>query len=156
MSTIGVVSILLLSLLAIIAVACGDDTSPVQEPLLEPQEAEETASILPAEDEIGLGLNDNDSEVQLHKGQPFVVTLDSNPTTGFSWGVGAIDGKIVRQVGQPIYIEPESQSLGAGGSETLRFVAAETGETDLQLTYRPPWEEGVKPARLFQLRIVVR
>ena len=225
MSKMGVVSILLLSLLAILAVACGDD----------PQEAEETGSIegtvrhasgepaqavvltiisgsaqfpeiaplsnaegfysfpgipagtfevavdddqggkvvvqsvevkageasavdfiLPSADEIELGLDDNDGEVQLHKGQTFVVTLDSNPTTGFSWGVGAIDERIVRQVGRPIFIEPESQSLGAGGSETLRFVAAETGETDLQLSYRRPWEEGVKPAKVFQLRIVVR
>jgi inhibitor of cysteine peptidase len=121
-------------------------------------EATAVEFILPSEDESELGMDDNGSEVELHKGQTFVVTLDSNPTTGFSWGVGTIDEEVVQQVGQPIF-EAESQLgevVGAGGSETLRFLAAGTGESDLQLTYRRPWEEAVKPEQVFEISIVVR
>jgi len=40
------------------------------------------------------------SNVQLHTGDKFVVTLDGNPTTGYKWEVASSDAAILKQVGE--------------------------------------------------------
>jgi inhibitor of cysteine peptidase len=43
--------------------------------------------------------------------------------------------------------------LGAPGIQTLRFQAAQVGQTRLRLVYRRPWEEDVPPAEEFSLSV---
>ena len=105
-----------------------------------------------------LGAKDNGAQVQLASGQVLEVTLESNPTTGYSWEVSEVDGAVLSQVGEAEFRETPSedeQMVGVGGTETLRFSSA-AGETTLTLVYHRPWEEDVEPLETFTVEVVVR
>jgi len=106
--------------------------------------------------EVKVGIDDNGREVQLKKGQTLIVTLEANPTTGYSWEVAEpLDEQVLRQVGEPEF-KAESEALGAGGVQTLRFKAVKAGRTILKLVYHRPWEKGVEPLDTYSLQVVVR
>lgn len=109
--------------------------------------------------EILLGAEDNGRQVALVPGQMLVIALASNPTTGYSWELAEGDAAVVQQVGEVEFSPsaPEGeQVVGAGGTETFRFGAADQGQTTLTLVYHRPWEEGVAPLETFSVDIVVR
>jgi inhibitor of cysteine peptidase len=85
------------------------------------------------------------------------VTLESNPTTGYSWQVMEIDNAILVQEGDPEYKQASGTSglVGAGGTETFRFKAVGTGETTLSLGYARPWES-VPPIQSFTIQVSVQ
>jgi len=62
----------------------------------------------PSLKEIDVGMSDNGSQVQLEVGQILVVTLESNPTTGFQWAVAELDEGILKQTGEAEFV-PESE-----------------------------------------------
>jgi inhibitor of cysteine peptidase len=109
--------------------------------------------------EIQVGAQDNGSRIEVEKGQTLVVTLDSNPTTGYSWEVVEGQGTILQQQGEAQF-QPsnagDQQLVGAGGAETFRFEAAGAGEVTLKLIYHRPWEKGVEPLETFSVQVVVR
>jgi inhibitor of cysteine peptidase len=110
-----------------------------------------------ATDAVELDAGDNGAQVTVEKGQTLVVTLDSNPTTGYSWAMVPTDDGILEQVGEAEFSEnPRSKGkVGAGGTETLRFEAKKTGQTRLELVYRRPWEQGEKPLETFAVQVTV-
>lgn len=113
------------------------------------------AGCAPAQ-EVKVGADDNGRQTELRRGQALVVTLEGNPTTGYTWEVKKpLDEGILRQVGEPEF-KPESDLAGAPGVQTLRFEAVNAGQTTLSLVYHRPWEEGVEPAETFSLQVVVR
>ena len=107
--------------------------------------------------EISVGIDQSGQSVRMQVGQSLVVSLPSNPSTGFRWEVETIDAAVLTQVG-----EAEYQSLGSeipppegqGGIETFHFEAVGTGESPLRLFYRRPFED-VEPAEIFFLLVVV-
>jgi inhibitor of cysteine peptidase len=74
--------------------------------------------------------------------QEFVIALGSNPTTGYSWQE-SYDGSMLELV-EKIYRpgeEAKGDVVGAGGVEYFRFKALKTGQTEITLVYKRPWEE---------------
>jgi inhibitor of cysteine peptidase len=108
-----------------------------------------------ASGEVELDMTDNGSQVELEVGQVLVISLEGNPTTGYTWEIGAIEESVLRQVGEVVF-EPESDLVGAGGVQTLRFEAVGLGQVSLELVYHRPWEEGVAPLETFSVQIEVR
>jgi inhibitor of cysteine peptidase len=107
--------------------------------------------------DIELDINDDGSQVEVKKGQTLVVSLESNPSTGYSWHVMEIDESILKQVGESEFISSQSGDIvGAGGVEILRFEATEVGTTYLELGYHRVWEKDVPPLQLYTLSVVVR
>jgi inhibitor of cysteine peptidase len=107
--------------------------------------------------DVNLDLNDSGSQVEVEKGQVLVISLESNPSTGYSWDVMEIDESILKQVGESEFISSQSGDIvGAGGVEVLRFETTGVGTTYLELGYRRVWEEDVEPLMLFTLSVVVR
>ncbi len=89
------------------------------------------------------------------KGEQFTISLASNPTTGFSWQAKPINESFVRLVHNE-YQKPSSSDKfayhqlylathmpGAGGQHLVVFEATGTGETDIVLEYKRPWETNV-------------
>jgi inhibitor of cysteine peptidase len=110
----------------------------------------------PQQQEIKATIDDNGREMQLKKGQTLVVTLEGNPTTGYSWEVAeTLDEQVLRLTGEPEF-KAESEALGAGGVQTLRFEAVNAGQITLKLVYHRPWEKGVEPLETYSLQIMVR
>ena len=109
-------------------------------------------------DDVALGAEDDGSLVELSAGQALLVTLESNPTTGYSWEVSEVDDAVLRQMGEPEFKEASAegeQLVGAGGTQTFSFSSA-AGETTLTLVYRRPWEKDVDPLEVFSVEVVVR
>ena len=108
-----------------------------------------------ASTEVKLDAGDAGSQVELNAGQTLVVSLEGNPTTGFTWEAAELDEQVLRQVGEAEF-KPETDAIGSGGVQTLRFETVNSGHTTLNLVYLRPWEEDVEPAETFSVQVVVR
>jgi len=100
---------------------------------------------------------DNGKQITLRAGDTLTVTLESNPTTGYSWQVMDLDQTVLVQDGQPEYKQaPSSEGLvGAGGTETFHFKAVGPGEGSLSMGYMRSWES-VQPAETFEIQLQVQ
>ena len=100
----------------------------------------------------------NDGEdYQVPAGQTFVVTLNSNPSTGYAWMIKNVsDENIFKPIANTYLVEDfENQPLvGRGGQEFWQFQALQAGTAQLQMAYARPWES-VQPSQLFNLQVTV-
>jgi inhibitor of cysteine peptidase len=109
-----------------------------------------------ASGEVQLAAADNGSTVKLTTGQVVIITLEANPTTGYTWVVvEAPSGQIMRQVGK-IEFESESDAIGAGGVQIIKFEVVNAGQTSLTLAYHRPWETDVEPLNTFSINVIAR
>jgi len=109
--------------------------------------------------EIRMDDTHNNSQKEILRGQTLVVTLASNPTTGYSWQVAEADKAVLRQVGDAEFKSsaPSNPPLvGASGTETFRFETIGAGTTTLKMIYRRSWEKDVPPIKTFTVQVVVR
>jgi inhibitor of cysteine peptidase len=107
--------------------------------------------------EVELDIGDSGSQVEVKKGQILVISLESNPTTGYRWEVLKINETMLEQLGESEFLSSQSEDIvGAGGVEVLRFETVGVGTTYLELGYRRFWEEDVAPLMIYSLSIVVR
>lgn len=104
---------------------------------------------------VALDASDAGHEVRLGSGQTLDISLASNPTTGYRWDVEALDGDVLKQVGEADY-EPQSKLAGAPGVEILHFEAVGSGRTSLRLIYHRSWEKDVEPLETFSVEVVVQ
>ncbi|WP_157535387.1 protease inhibitor I42 family protein [Nocardia inohanensis] len=107
---------------------------------------------------VRLGQDANGKDLTLVPGQGLIITLPSNPTTGFQWGLAELDQGIVKQNGSPEYRQDPSPEgmVGVGGQAIWNFAAAGPGATRLTLEYRRPWEQGAEPAQKFSVTVNVK
>lgn len=108
--------------------------------------------------EVKIGVESDGGEVQLKTGETLAVTLESNPTTGYSWQVAQTDEALLKTEGDPVY-QPDSHDknvVGSGGKETLRFTAVGPGQVTLNLAYQRPWEKDVEPAQTFSVTVNIQ
>lgn len=107
--------------------------------------------------EIKLGAGDDGREIELKQGQVMAISLDSNPTTGYSWAAVDLDEAILRSEGEAEFkSEGQPGVVGAGGVETLRFKAVSAGRVTLKLAYRRSWEQNVEPIQTWSVSVIVR
>ncbi|NQT03653.1 MAG: protease inhibitor I42 family protein, partial [Planctomycetes bacterium] len=108
--------------------------------------------------EVHVDVDDDGSQVELEQGQILVVTLESNPTTGYQWEQAENQESILEQMGEAEFKQSETSEpplVGVGGWEIFRFKAISAGQMTLQLVYRRPWEEGVEPVNTFSIEVIV-
>jgi inhibitor of cysteine peptidase len=112
-------------------------------------------SCTPAKPAI-LTVADKGTQVEVKVGEQIVITLDSNPSTGFSWEAKDLDKTMLEQVGDPTFSSSDPGLVGSGGSLTLTFKALKTGTTTLTLVYHRPWETDVAPVDTFAVTVIVK
>ncbi len=97
-------------------------------------------------------------QIEVAVGKTFIVTLDSNITTGFSWQlVGNTDEAVVELVDSEYQTSEAAQELvGAGGKELWTFKALEAGNCTISMEYSRPWEQGVPPVDTFVVTVIVK
>ena len=84
----------------------------------------------------GGGLSNPAGPIAVRRGQTFRITLDSNPTTGYAWRLGAPLPDVVRLVESRYFPGPDAAHLmGAGGREVWTFQAVQPGQGAIQLEY---------------------
>ena len=106
---------------------------------------------------VNVNDSDNGSQATLRQGQILAVTLESNPTTGYSWAPVEKENSIFEPFGDSLYFPPEEVdgTVGAGGWEIFYFRSVSAGQETLQLVYRRPWETDVEPIKTFSIDVVV-
>ena len=110
-------------------------------------------------EEVDLSVKDHGSQIEVDVAQSLVLTLESNPTTGFRWELVGLEDAVLQPMGDAefkVASELDPPPPGTGGVEIYRFEAVDAGETLLELVYRRPWEEGVEPLETFSIRVTAR
>ncbi|UZE24792.1 protease inhibitor I42 family protein [Pseudomonas sp. B21-056] len=94
--------------------------------------------------------------VRLNNGQNMILSLPSNPTTGYRWAIQDSAGGVLKALGPEVYRNPEDAGIvGAAGVSTWRFQAFAAGTGRLRLTYQQPWAPEVPPVETFDCAIAV-
>ncbi len=108
--------------------------------------------------QVQLDPNQVDGQIEIARGQTLVLTLESNPTTGYRWEIAGIDKRILRQQGDAVLELSDAGSsslLGAGGTESFHLEAIDSGKTNLKLVYHRPWETNVPPIKTYAVQVTV-
>ena len=87
---------------------------------------------------IDLTAADSGSAVPAAVGDQIVISLDANPTTGYSWQqVPGLDTSVVAFVSEAYQQAPAaSPVVGGGGTDTWTFKAVGEGTTTIALGYQ--------------------
>lgn len=93
------------------------------------------------------GTMDGPQIINATVGQPFSITLEANPTTGYSWALAQPLDESVLQVVQHTYQRGGPAMPGAGGNDVWTFEPLCAGFTTIALKYRRPWEPDDPTAR---------
>lgn len=102
-------------------------------------------------------LNDDaNCPLSLQRGQTLILTLPSNPTTGYRWTLRDVSAEQLKSLGPEVFSSPQNDLIGGDGTSTWRFEAADSGSGRLYLTYQRPWETDTEPTGLFDCRIEVQ
>lgn len=93
--------------------------------------------------------------INARAGENFTISLESNPTTGYSWQLAKpLDEKIVKLESSK-YTPLATDRVGAGGVEKWTFRAVKKGTIRVSLKYVRPWEKDKPPVeeKTFLIRI---
>ena len=92
--------------------------------------------------------------ISVSNGDTFVIALDANPSTGYSWEAEAntnVEFVSSKQV------QGSSKAIGAGGTQQLTFKAVKTGSSTLTLHYLRPFDPpGTAPAQTEDFPVTVK
>jgi inhibitor of cysteine peptidase len=102
------------------------------------------------EEPVTVSEADADRAVTLSVEQELVVTLGSNPSTGYSWAL-QMDPEGFLTLDASAYEPVGPQLPGSGGQQRFRFTARRSGRTTLIFASRRPPEPPVRTIRYLVL-----
>jgi inhibitor of cysteine peptidase len=76
--------------------------------------------------------------IEVEAGQTFSFSLESNPSTGYSWQA-QFDSEFLKLV-ESVFVEGSSGLIGAPGHESFKFLALKEGQVDIKMIYKRSWE----------------
>ena len=107
-------------------------------------------------EQLPIATSDNGTKVNAFVGQELVITLNGNPSTGYTWETKDLDPTMFLQVGETQFTSSNPTLVGSGGTQTLTIRTLKTGTATLTLVYHRPWETGVAPADTFSVVLLVK
>ncbi len=85
---------------------------------------------------------DPSQAIQVKSGDEFVIALESNPTTGYSWEESS-DSAMVELLKTDYKPDDADEGVtGSGGTDHFTYKALQAGETKIELTYGQHWDGG--------------
>jgi inhibitor of cysteine peptidase len=79
--------------------------------------------------------------INVNVNQEFILALESNPTTGYSWQESHDTTMVDLVKDQYQARETAPDVVGAGGTHYFTYQALKKGETNVTLVYRRSWEQ---------------
>jgi len=114
------------------------------------------ASITTATSEIQT-YTDSSQSINANVNQEFIIALQSNPTTGYSWK-SSFDSAVITQVKEEYKADEHEgeQIVGSGGTDYFTFKALQSGEIKIKFTYYRSWEQPTAADKTEEFTIVVK
>jgi inhibitor of cysteine peptidase len=119
--------------------------------------AEHLFEVYPSAETVDVNEADNGGQVEVEMGKLLVVTLESNPSTGYRWELVENNDSVLKQFGQVEFKSSDTGDppmIGAGGWEIFHFKALSAGQTTLELVYHRSWEDA-EPLKTFTIQVIV-
>ena len=119
--------------------------------------AEHLFEVYSSAETVEVNEDDDGGQIEFELGKLLVVTLESNPSTGYRWELLENNESILKQFGQAEFKSSETSEppmIGAGGWEIFRFKAVSAGQMTLELVYHRSWED-VEPLKTFSIQVIV-
>lgn len=88
-------------------------------------------------------------------GDELTVVLESNATTGYAWELETPPLADVVRLVDDVYVEPDTDLVGASGRQELTFEAVGEGTAELSLWYVRSFDDPKEPADRAVFEIVV-
>jgi inhibitor of cysteine peptidase len=92
----------------------------------------------------------------IEKGASVVISLESNPGTGYGWRIGKNDAAVLKPIGAPVFQRSSHDMPGAPGHQLFKFEARAIGNDTIELGYLRPWEKDVPPLKTFSVMVQVK
>jgi predicted secreted protein len=90
--------------------------------------------------------------ITVSNGKEFVIELDANPSTGYTWDAGTNPN--VKLVSSK-QVSAKGAAPGAPGTQRMTFKAVKKGSSTLELAYARQFEGGVPPAKTASFGVTV-
>lgn len=104
--------------------------------------------------QVGLLWADRGKPVTVDAGGTVTVSLESNPSTGYTWDVKSAGPLQLK--GEPTFeAGGEAKAVGAAGVQIFTFDAPKAGTGTLTLTYQRPWESK-QPEKTWSVDVTVK
>ncbi len=101
-----------------------------------------------------IGEPDNGSTINTHRGDTIRLRLPARLSTGYGWTL--CSAKNVKSFGEPQIETPGAKITGGLDFQIFTFEVPESGEGKIALVYARPWEKGVKPIKVYRVRILAK
>jgi inhibitor of cysteine peptidase len=98
--------------------------------------------------------SDAGETVEVKAGNEFVIALESNPTTGYSWMATFEESEFELISDNYEADETEGMVVGSGGTQYLRFKALKAGEFKINLGYQRSWEGEPVNSLVFDVKVL--
>jgi inhibitor of cysteine peptidase len=148
----------LLSLLALVAVACGGDSEGDATTTTAKASTTSTpASSTTAAAGSGGTEYTASGPISLAVGEKATIVLAANPTTGYAWQMDADpDGAVVKVVSDEYTSAPTSSDMvGGGGEQRIVIEGVGAGSTAIDLSYARSFEPGEPAAEQANFSVTV-
>jgi inhibitor of cysteine peptidase len=98
------------------------------------------------------------ASVQIQPGGTVEISLEGNPTTGYSWFVVTPADPKILLVSDIKYTQNKAPArmVGVGGSFTLTAKGLAKGKTTLAFEYKRPWEKNTPAIRTATVEVTVQ
>lgn len=95
--------------------------------------------------------------IEVEAGKSFVITLESNRTTGYQWQFAAPFYRTILELVGVEYVKGPSNLAGAPGRENWTFNALHSTKEKVPIifSYIRPWEKDVPPAKEITFFIII-
>lgn len=137
-------SVLVAGLLVMCLFGAGCTSQPTEEGTATPTPGATT--------EYAFNETDNNEGITLPAGSEITISLDENPTTGYSWNVTSFAGL---EYVNDTYIAPETGLVGAGGVHVWQYRATEIGAAEFSAIYKRSWEETTGNETTFSMTFAI-
>ncbi|MHB8108576.1 MAG: protease inhibitor I42 family protein [Syntrophorhabdaceae bacterium] len=97
-------------------------------------------------------------KISVTRGETFSISLESNPTTGYSWKWIEEKGPGIVAFQSRVYEAPKPairKMAGVPGTERFTFKGRSAGKQDLTFQYLRPWEKDIPPVKTVTFRTEV-
>ena len=97
-------------------------------------------------DLLSKNYNNPEAPIEVKVNEFFKISLESNPSTGFTWDA-EYDSSLIEEYQSKKFI-PISEALGAGGKEQFEFESKKVGLTFIIMKYKRSWENEAPQKKL--------